>query len=267
MGEILNYPRDILRYKYFARESNQHQAKLEIQTYQWLIEKYTSPGDWILDPMSGVGTVHFAATMGRNTIGVEISEQFVDIQYLNLEKLDETLGVTGDTIVAWGDCRRVLPIPNPAFSINNYANIVIFSPPYGDLWKVTKQTQFHIDKHINIGYDEQDANVGQITNYPLYLNAMREIYKLCNRCLPIGSRMILIVKDYVKQGRRVYCSKDNLVVAMDAGFRMEDWHMRYTDPKVFQIKARKDRAEKGNINRELDIDYEDVMVLTKVTDV
>ncbi len=267
MGEILNFPRDILRYKYFARESNQHQAKLEIQTYQWLVEKYTNPGDWILDPMSGVGTVHFAATMGRNTMAVEISEDFVDIQYLNLQKLDETLGINADSIVAHGDCRRVLPAPNPAWGLYAQPNSIIFSPPYGDLWKVTKQTDFHKEKHINIGYDEQDANVGQISNYPLYLNAMREIYTICNRCLLIGSRMIIVVKDYVKQGRRVYCSKDNLVMALQSGFIFEDWHQRYTDPKVFQIKARKDRAEKGNINIELNIDYEDVIVLVKSQEV
>jgi hypothetical protein len=99
---------------------------------------------------------------------------------------------------------------------------------------------------------------------------MREIYKLCNRSLRIGEIMVLVVKDYVKGGERVYCSKDNLRVAYDAGFALQadGWHERYTDPKLFQIQARKKRVEKGDIYKpELDIDFEDVMVMEKVSEV
>jgi len=267
MGEILDYPRDIDRYKYFVRESNQHQAKLEVRTFQWLVEEYTKPGDTIIDPMSGIGTVHIAATMGRNTIAVELSPDFANIQYANIAKLNEMLGIDGATTVLVGDCRRFLPIAQP--SIGERSNrIVIFSPPYGDLWKKSagEQSKFMKEKHINIGYDLQDANVGNMTNYPQYLTAMREIYRLCNRSLTLGEKLILITKDYVKGGERVYVTKDNIMVAHDVGFSTIDWHQRYTDPKVFQIKARELRKEKGIYKPELDIDFEDLIVLDKVMD-
>ena len=106
MGEYLDYQRDTLRYKYFVGESKEHQAKLELRTYEWLVEKYTEPGDIILDPMSGIGTVHFAASMGRSTIGIELSPRFAEIQRMNIEMIRLTAGIHADTLVLEGDCRR-----------------------------------------------------------------------------------------------------------------------------------------------------------------
>ncbi len=270
MGEILNFPRDNLRRKLFVQESTEHQAKLEIRTFQWLVERYTKPGETIIDPMSGIGTVHVAATMERNTIAIEISPRFVELQHMNIAKLNQELGINANTQVLEGDCRRFLPIlrtPNSDGSYTRYSTI--FSPPYGDLFKASKaeKSDFMKDKHINIGYDLQDANVGNISNYPLYLNAMRVIYQLCNQSLFIGETMVIVVKDYVKGGDRVLCTKDNIRMCYDTGFEVREWHERYTDPKVFQIKARANRIAKGLVHRpELDIDFEDIVVLEKISD-
>lgn len=62
-------------------------------------------------------------------------------------------------------------------------------------------------------------------------------------------------------------TKDNIRMCHEVGFQTMDWHQRYTDPKVFQIKARKLREEKGTSSNELDIDFEDLIVLEKVSDV
>jgi len=268
MGEILDFPRDTLRYRYFVRESNIHQAKLEIQTFEWLVNKYTKVGDTILDPMSGIGTVHYAATMGRNTIAIEISPEFCALQWENIQNLTEVLGIPNgvDCQVLEGDCRRFLPLGHTEAT---QPAACIFSPPYGDLWAKSDapKSKFAEEKHINIGYDLQDANVGNIKTYPLYLIAMREIYKLVNRSLPMGGILISICKDYVKAGKRVYVSKDNVAKMIEAGFQMEDWHFRYTDPKIFQIQARKLREEKGTSKAELDIDFEDLLVMRKIEEV
>jgi modification methylase len=264
MGEILDFPRDNLRYQYFARESNQHQAKLEIRTFEWLVEEYTKIGEEILDPMSGIGTVHWAATMGRSTIAIEISPEFAEIQRTNIKKLDETRGINGPHLILEGDCRRFLPM-----TPGGIRRSIIFSPPYGDLWKKSAgpKSKFMEEKHINIGYDLQDANVGNITNYPVYLIAMKEIYRLCNQSLRIGELLIIVTKDYVKGGERVHITKDNIMVCHQVGFLTVDWHQRYTDPKLFQIKARENRVAKGLIYKpELDIDFEDLVVLEKVSD-
>ena len=293
MGEIFNYPRDILRHAgkgFFVKESSQHQAKLEIQTYRDLVTMYTKPGDTILDPMSGIGTVHYASYMGRNTIGIEISENFANIQYQNMGQInghqDGQARNPGCLFLLHGDCRRFLPLSGrpmvealnitPYKYLNNYTappnqiDIVIFSPPYGDLWKTGGaggKNKMLEEKHINIGYSNDAGNVGNTTNYPIYLASMTEIYKLCNRSLKPAGRMIIVTKDFVRARRRIYVTKDNIVSCMDAGFAPTEWHKRYTDPKIFQIIARKEREDKGLSHPELDIDYEDVIVFEKVQDV
>jgi len=90
MGETLDFKRDVNRKLYFVDESREHGAKLELRTFEWLVNRYTSPGDTILDPMSGIGTVHFAATIDRRTWAIELAERFVEIQHMNMDKLDHT---------------------------------------------------------------------------------------------------------------------------------------------------------------------------------
>ena len=81
----LPYPRDKFRYDFFVKESNQHQAKMELRTYLWLVNKYTEARDTILDPMSGVGTIHLANLYGRETVGVELMPDFVELQKRNID--------------------------------------------------------------------------------------------------------------------------------------------------------------------------------------
>lgn len=262
MGEILDFKTDSERYKYFHEASKEHPAKLEVRTFRWLVERYTKPGDTILDPMAGIGTVHLAATMGRNTIAVEINPRFVEIQHLNIQRLNETLGINANTAVLCMDCRRALPLPPGSVSC------IIFSPPYGSVQKrgITHGLKIRKPDSLKFSYDEQDANVGNITVYPMYLLAMREIYALCNRTLLPGQRMILITKDYVQNYERIYVSKDNVRVATEVGFELEDWHLRLLRPTVTASTSRKHRQQKGLDRPELNILQEDILVLVKTSE-
>lgn len=516
MGEDLNFPRDNLRYRYFVRESIENPAKLELRTFIWLVEKYTKVGDTILDPMSGIGTSLWALTMGRSVINIELSPRFMEIQKMNLLKIDydHLTEYSPIPIMYEGDCRRFLPLDNPVEAIifclhpdtpiltynlewkpisdikvgnellavdefsggadefgfskgyrrkirkslvedistiftkayriilddgreliasaehswlgylpnleylpqwittedltpdiylrgftkstwatdtsydagylaglldgegsirKKYGNVAFKqkpgvvmakyvsmlrnmgitpkisyyapgdtfgmeisstddclrligsirpkrllpqfqesiigndigraktkvkilivepiaqpieliglktstgtliangivshnSPPYGDVQSKTvgaKASQFHDEKHIKIGYSEQVANIGNLTIYPAYLSAMREVYKACLLSLKPGGPMVIVTKDYIKQGERVNVTIDNLRVAKEAGFEFEDWHRRFTDPKIFQLKSWKDREAKGTQKDELKIYWEDILVLRR----
>ncbi len=257
MSETLNFPRDVERRKYFVQESVEHPAKLEIRTYRWLVEKYTKPGHIILDPMSGIGTVHLAALMDRHTTGIEISDRFVEIQQQNIEKL-KGLGATGTMSLVQMDCRRFLPLAKGSI------DAIIFSPPYGAVQKASGTTsQFLEDKRIKVGYDEQIANIGNITVYPLYLSAMKQVYKLCADSLSHGQIFILVTKDFLKSGERIWLSRDTIRICMEVGFSLLDWHLRYTDPRLFQITAKAGREAKGKDKPYLNISYEDLLVFQK----
>lgn len=280
-GIILEYPRDALRYKYFVKESNTHQAKMELRTFKWIVENYTSPGDVILDPMSGVGTIHFANFMGRNTVAVELVPEFVALQRKNINYLinihlegifyditdmgdwdfTSLMGDEGKHIILEGDNRRLLPLDTPV-------DACIFSPPYGGLWafkKGSRESKIAQEKNYQVGYDDSDANVGNLSNYAAYLVAMEIIYKKVFASLVPGAPLVSVVKDYVLNARRVYCSKDNLRLMMKVGFMPEAWHFRRTNMQnnPFSAGNRAKRIAAGKHTPELDIDFEDILVVRK----
>ena len=55
-----------------ASESRGHRGQKPISMLLWLMEKFTEPGDWVLDPFLGSGTTLLAAErLGRKCIGIE----------------------------------------------------------------------------------------------------------------------------------------------------------------------------------------------------
>jgi len=113
------------RDKYFSAGSFAHPAKMMLPLQRWLIERYSKPGDVILDPMAGCGTVLIACTMGRNVIVIELESKFVQMQKDNWTKI-QTLGPEmgyemGTATILQGDARKLPDV---------LADVVITSPPY-----------------------------------------------------------------------------------------------------------------------------------------
>lgn len=267
--------RDNTRSKYFVKESSRHQAKLNVKLYEHLLEMYTQPGNLIMDPMSGIGTVHLAAAHGRDTLGIELVPDFVDLQHQNIAKINEVLGIDGRTCVLHGDCRRFLPEQANAFRTPGQDAAIIFSPPYGSMWKATgSKSQMQKEKHMEVGYDFQDANVGNITVFPTYLEAMRGIYAKCWEFLEVGEVLVCVVKDYMQGGERVRVSQSTLRLLMEVGFTYEDWHLRNCDAMLFkQVHMKREQEENERRaaaglapvvkNLEHQILVEDVLVVSK----
>jgi DNA modification methylase len=102
-----------------------HPAKMPLPLQRWLIERYTKPGDVILDPMGGSGTLLVACTMGRHVILVELEQKFVRMQEDNWAKI-QTFGAElgyemGTATILRGDARNLEGI---------LCDAIITSPPY-----------------------------------------------------------------------------------------------------------------------------------------
>ena len=267
--------RDNTRSRYFVKESSKHQAKLNVKLYEHLFGIYSSPGDLIMDPMSGIGTVHLAAAYGRDTLGIEIVPEFTELQKQNIVKIEDVLGLDGRAHVMLGDCRRFMPLEVNAFRYPGQKMCVIFSPPYGAMWKAGGvKSKMTVEKHMEVGYDNQDANVGNITVFPLYLEAMRSIYTKCAESLLTGEILISVCKDYMQSGERMRVSQANLRVLLECGFQYEDWHIRNCDAMLYkQVHLKREaeentrRAEQGLEplvkNQEHTILVEDILVVRR----
>ena len=115
------------RDKYFSAGSFAHPAKMMLPLQRWLIERYSKPGDVILDPMAGQGTLLIACTTGRHVIMVELESKFVQMQRDNWTKI-QTLGPEmgyemGTATILQGDARKLPDV---------LADAIISSPPYGN---------------------------------------------------------------------------------------------------------------------------------------
>jgi tRNA G10 N-methylase Trm11 len=117
-------------------ESKSHPAKYNPELVEILLEKYTQPGDTVLDPMAGTGLLSvIAALRGRNAIQVELEPRYFDWMEKareNVEKL-HTLTEKGKILNILGDSRRMTELlAERALKHFGQADTVIVSPPYGD---------------------------------------------------------------------------------------------------------------------------------------
>ena len=75
-------------------KDERHICPLQLEVIQRCIELWTNPGDIVLDPFAGIGSVPYVAvTMGRRGIGVELKESYYKQAKNNLE-----IAVKGDVI-------------------------------------------------------------------------------------------------------------------------------------------------------------------------
>lgn len=122
---IMKLKRDkVLRSRFFTPGSYAHPAKGHLGLWWEILERYTKRGEWILDPMAGVGATMLGALMGRNVVCVELEQHFIDPMKASSEKMrmSPMLGCElGQVVILRGDA-RCLPLGG--------VNVVVTSPPY-----------------------------------------------------------------------------------------------------------------------------------------
>lgn len=77
VGRSKVYPTNVL---HLATECNNknHSAAFPSSLPEWFIKLFTRKNDWVLDPFAGSGTtMEIAKKMNRNSIGIEIMEEYV----------------------------------------------------------------------------------------------------------------------------------------------------------------------------------------------
>lgn len=113
----------------YLPESVAHPAKMLPAIAREAIERYTEPGDLVIDPMCGIGTTLVEAShLGRRSFGVEYEQRWAKIAAKNLVHA-RTQGAAGEARVVAGDARNIAEIA-PAELLGTAA-LVITSPPYG----------------------------------------------------------------------------------------------------------------------------------------
>ena len=146
-------PDAAMRRKLYTPESFSHPAKAHLGMMMEIIERYTKPGDWILDPLAGIGSTMLGALMGRNIICVELESHFITPMKASWVKMRQSpmLGrELGQVVILQGDA-RCLPLGR--------VDAICTSPPYEESYSRwgDEQNELMVDKGLQGKYTRPSA--------------------------------------------------------------------------------------------------------------
>jgi|TARA_B100001750_G_scaffold242117_1_gene254951 DNA modification methylase len=182
-----------------------HPAKFPEELVENFIRFFTKEGQTVIDPMVGTGsTIISAMNTGRNAIGVELVEKYSNIAAERIQKTihdrrSENHSRKGTVKLYNGDARLLngLDIKDIDYCIT--------SPPY---WNILHEKGFETQKkrkenNYDVYYSKDTKDVGNIEDYTLFLNELKDIYQKIHDVLKIGGYLTVIVKN-IKKGGKIY---------------------------------------------------------------
>jgi len=203
-----------------------HPAKFPETLAQEFIEFFTKRGQVVLDPMAGTGSSLVAALRsGRNSFGIElnpeyaaIARQVIEDEIRELERGAANLHakmITGDAAKA-AELAAENDIP--------LIDYVLTSPPYWDMLHArgaaTQKKRRSADE-LDVVYSENPGDIGNIQDYPDFLERLAAIYTDLRPLLKDGTYLTIIVKN-VKKGGRIYPLAWDLASLLSQTYTMKD---------------------------------------------
>jgi len=162
--EELKIRQEVAFGKYAAlmpEEARQHPAKYNTELIEFLIEKYTQPGDVVADIMAGTGVLGvIAALKGRDAVQVELEPKYMEWMEKareNVEKLN-TLTPKGRIVNILGDSRRLTEL------LAEHVGTIITSPPFGDTNLAAGDPERRRERLLQAGHDPSDFLGGSARN-------------------------------------------------------------------------------------------------------
>lgn len=177
-----------------TEQTLKHPAIFPAQLAKRLIEVFTFEEDIILDPFVGTGSTLVAAEeLGRNSIGIDISKEFIRISKV---RLSETASLHNNSKPAYK------LIHDSAENLNNYIapqtiGLCVTSPPY---WDILTQKRTADYKEIRT-YGGLKGDIGEIHDYKKFLSALGDIMLKVYQVLKPGKYCCIVVMDLRKKNR------------------------------------------------------------------
>jgi len=236
---------------FFPEAVMKHPAKMNLYMEQAMIEHVAKPGDILLDPFGGTGTLMIGALMDMTIVLLELEDGYHQLEQEARKNLLKEKP-NAQVVLLQGDNRFLLPIP---------CNHLITSPPYAGAMDIRKVREGDEDDEFveadrqMMEYSKSPRNLSKLNTF-LYNQAMERIYKLCYNSVLPGGTLCVNIKDRIEKGRRVYLSKWIERVCVKQGFVLEDWFKWRVPGNQFTSI----RRSKGEIT----IDDEDCIIFRKV---
>lgn len=197
---------DSRRY-YQNRATELHPARYPEELVREFLLFFTKEGEWVLDPFAGSGATLVAALeTNRNSMGIELSQRYVRI---TRERLRQASYAAAAHIIK-GDARRILDYQfwadrMPAGLPRDENGLPVFdfimtSPPYWDMLRHSRGGVLSTHKRrarrgLDTAYSTDEADLGNITSYPHFLEVLTAILVGASRLLREGRYAVVVAQN------------------------------------------------------------------------
>ena len=195
-----------------------HPGKMLPELARRIVTEYSTPGQFVLDPLAGIGTtVVEAALLDRRAAGVELEDRWTS---LAKENLDHMLPGSRRRLaeVRSGDARC---LPEILGDLTGTVDLIVTSPPYGcDAGVIDKPAWLaggRLCPADTLNYSADRANLGHARG-TAYETAMAEVYAACHAVLRPGGRLVVVTKNTRRKGRTLDLAGLTVALATAAGF-------------------------------------------------
>jgi len=231
-GRVIFPPDNKRRRELFIPESFEHPARAQLFMIEELITYLSEPGDLIVDPFGGSGSLFVGLTMLRDVHIIELNPEYADMCRKNEVHIRGTYDQGMDHRVYEGPNQQVLSIL-PHDTVQAF----IFSPPYagalaiagGKLADWGGYTTEHTETYSDMGQLQGNMspfNLGGFNNF-MFNQEMKKIYKLCFEALKPGGFTACIIKDRISQGVKDELGLRAMMDMQAIGYEVHDWQRLY----------------------------------------
>ncbi|MHA1928594.1 MAG: DNA methyltransferase [Candidatus Thorarchaeota archaeon] len=175
-----------------------HPAKFPEELVKRFVEFFTCSDTWVLDPFAGVGSAMIACIeMKRNSVGIDLNKDFIDIGLSVLEEIDST----NQTHLIEGDSLEIGKVleQNFAGEIPEF-RYLITSPPYWNMLRKSRggSTSIHKErkeKGFKQFYSDSEKDIGNIEKYQNYIESVTVILEECYPFLAKKAYLTVVVQN------------------------------------------------------------------------
>jgi len=203
-----------------------HPGKFPESLIQEFIEFFTKKGQTVFDPMAGTGSTLVAALRsGRNSYGIELNPVYADMAKKIIQEerqiLDENASHLQAEVIT-GDAAQAVNLFKG--QLETKFNYLITSPPYWDMLRAKgaeTQNARRISDDLDVFYSDDPNDVGNITDYDVFLKRITGIYCSLKPLLANKAYLTIIVKNIKKKGQ-IYPLAWDLANALKDTYTLKD---------------------------------------------
>lgn len=208
-----------------------HPAPYLVRDTMKLISLFTKKGMMVLDPFCGSGTTLIAAAeLGRNSIGVDLSEKYRSLALQRLEKLG--YNESDDYHFLVGNSLDVVPtLPE--------VDYIVTSPPYhnilknkGDGLRKKKENQYRNGARIGVEfYSDDDDDIGNKESFDDFIQAFHDIMEVCYGRLKTRRYCTIVVSDFTVDKKEKSVQSEIITSMETIGFEFSGTTVLLQDTK------------------------------------